>query len=110
MPPIQASAPASECGVPVSASERAALAVSVTGLTLAIVWSQSGNVATGTKTELANTSGNVTTKPADSAASGPRRVSPTYAKIQLSPRPKAGTIGTQPIAPDRPPVKRKPTR
>src|SRR3954463_3955953 len=110
MPPIQASAPASECGVPVSASERAALAVSVTGLTLAIVWSQSGNVATGTKTELANTSGNVTTKPADCAASAPRTVSATYAKIQLSAKPKTATIATQPIPPPGPPGKGKPIR
>src|SRR3954469_9649814 len=102
MPPIHASAPASECGVPVSASERAAFAVSVTGLTFAIVWSQSGNVAIGTKTELANRGGNVTPNPAACAAAAPRTVSATYAKIQQSTKPKAATIATQPIAPDRP--------
>src|SRR6059036_330359 len=99
MPPIHASAPASECDVPVSASDRAAFAVSVTGLTLAIVWSQSGNVAIGTKTELANTSGNVTTKPADCAASAPRTVSATYAKIQLRANPNAATTATDATAP-----------
>ena len=48
-----------------SANERAAFAVSVTGLTFANAFSQSGKVETGTNTELANTSGKVTTKPAD---------------------------------------------
>ena len=39
---------------------------------------------TGTNTELANTSGKITTKPAACAASAPRTVSATNAKIQLS--------------------------
>ena len=59
-------APASEDGVPgTSASERAAFAVRVTGLTFAKAWSQSGMVETGTNTELAKTRGKTTTKPAD---------------------------------------------
>jgi hypothetical protein len=65
IPQIQAAAPASDVGVPIRANERAAFAVSVTGLTFAKAFSQSGKVETGTKTELANTSGKVTTKPAD---------------------------------------------
>ncbi len=48
-------------------------------------------VATGTKTELANTSGKITTKPAACAASAPRTVSATNAKIQLNAKPKAAT-------------------
>ena len=52
-------------------------------------------VETGTKTELANTSGKITTKPADCAASAPRTVSATNAKIQLSASPKAATSATQ---------------
>src|SRR6201985_2208693 len=91
-PAIHASAPPREDGAPgTRASERAAFAASVTGLTFAITSSQLGRVETGTNTELANTSGNRTTKPADWAASAPRTVSATKAKIQLSARPKALT-------------------
>src|ERR1700748_2933435 len=91
-PAIQAIAPPREEGIPgTRARERAALAVSVTGLSFAITCSQLGKVDTGTNTELANTSGNRTTKPADWAASALRTVSATNAKIQLSARPKALT-------------------
>src|SRR5256885_11610310 len=91
-PAIQAIAPPREDGVPgTRAKERAAFAVRVTGLTLAIACSQPGKVETGTNTELANTSGNRITKPADWAASAPRTDSATKAKIQLSARPKALT-------------------
>lgn len=51
---------------------------------------------TGTNTELANTSGNRTTKPADWAASALRTVSATKAKIELNARPKALTSAMQP--------------
>src|ERR1700747_1491170 len=91
-PAIEAIAPPSEDGVPgTRASERAAFAVSVTGLALANACSQIGMLAIGTNTELANTSGNRTTKPADWAASAPRTVRATKAKIQLSASPKALT-------------------
>ena len=93
-----------------SAYERAASAVTVTGLTSAKAWSQSGMVETGTNTELAKTSGKTTTNPADWAASAPRTVSATKAKIQLSAKPKAATTATQASAPRTPPWKRKPTR
>jgi len=53
IPKIQASAPPSDCGDPVSAKDRAAFAVNVTGFALAIGCSYAGIVATGTKTELA---------------------------------------------------------
>src|SRR5436190_23054558 len=98
-PAIQAIAPPREDGVPgTRASERAAFAVRVTGLTFAIACSQPGNVETGTNTELANTRGNRTTKPADWAASALRTVRPRNAKIQLSARPKALTSTKQPTA------------
>src|SRR3954451_21685221 len=98
-PPIQAIAPGREEGVPgTRARERAAFAVRVTGLTFAKDCSQLGMLETGTNTELANTSGNRTTKPADWTASGPRTVSATNAKIQLSARPKALKSGMQPSA------------
>src|SRR3954454_18986124 len=91
-PRIQALAPASDAGTPPSSAKvRAVLAVSVTGLTFANACSQSGMLATGTNTELAKTSGKITTKPADCAASAPRTVSATNAKIQLSAKPKALT-------------------
>ena len=45
-------------------------------------------LSTGTNTELAKTSGKIATKPADCAASAPRTVSATKAKIQLSAKPK----------------------
>src|SRR5918911_4521734 len=109
-PPIQAAAAPSEAGPPVSAYERAASAVSVTGLTFANASSQPGIVATGTKTELAKTSGKTTTNPADCAASAPRTVSATKAKIQLSAKPKPATTASAASAPDTPPWKRKPTR
>jgi MFS family permease len=71
-PAIQALVAPSELGTPrSSAKERAVFAVSVTGFTFAIACSQLGMLETGTNTELANTSGNRTTKPADWAASGP---------------------------------------
>src|SRR3954462_3289751 len=98
-PAIQAIAPPREDGVPgTRARERAALAVRVTGLAFAITCSQLGSVETGTNTELAKTSGNRMTKPADWAASGLRTVSATNAKIQLSARPKALTSAMQPRA------------
>src|ERR1700760_1005190 len=91
-PAIQAMAPPREEGVPgTRASERAAFAVRVTGLTFATACNQLGRVETGTNTELANTSGNRITKPADWAASALRTVNATKAKIQLSARPKAAT-------------------
>ena len=72
MPTIQASEPASELGTPpVSAKVRAAFAVSVTGEASAIGCSQSGMLETGTKTELAKTSGNSSTNPAVCAVSAP---------------------------------------
>src|SRR5213076_2972519 len=109
-PAIQAIAPPREDGVPgTRASERAAFAVRVTGLTFAIAASQSGRVETGTNTELANTSGNRITKPADCAASALRTVSATKAKIQLSARPKALTTATHARACATPAWKRKPT-
>ena len=40
-------------------------------------------VATGTKTELANTSGKITTKPAAWAASAPRTVSAANGELDL---------------------------
>src|SRR3954467_11055751 len=89
-PPIQAIAPGREEGVPgTRARERAAFAVRVTGLTFANACSHLGMLETGTNTELANTSANRSTKPADWAASTLRTVSATNAKIQLSARPKA---------------------
>src|SRR3954465_12785239 len=107
---IQAIAPPREDGVPgTRASERAAFAVRVTGLTFAIAASQFGRVETGTNTELANTSGNRTTKPADWAASALRTVSAMNAKIQLSARPKALTRAMQPRAWAAPAWKPKPT-
>src|SRR3954452_11718471 len=107
-PQVHAAAPASDCGAPVSAYERAAFAVSVTGLTFANASSQSGKVDTGTNTELANTRGKVTTKPADCAASAPRTVSATNAKIQLRASPNAVTTTIAASAPATPPLKRKP--
>ena len=76
-----------------SAKARAASAVSVTGLISAKALSQSGMLTTGTNTELAKTSGKITTKPADCAASAPRTVSATKAKIQLSAKPNGGDDG-----------------
>src|SRR6266581_8714789 len=64
-PHIHAAAAPSDAVVPKSASERAALAVTVTGLIFANACSQSGKVKTGTNTELAKTSGKITTNPAD---------------------------------------------
>src|SRR3954451_15608931 len=108
-PQVHAAEPARDSGAPVSANDRAAFAVSVTGLTFANASSQPGKVDTGTNTELANTSGKVTTKPADCAASAPWTVSATNAKIQLRANPKAVTTATEARAPDTPPWKRKPT-
>src|ERR1700742_1332039 len=109
-PPIQAIAPGREDGVPgTRARERAAFAVSVTGLTFATVWSQLGMLETGTNTELANTSGNRSTNPADWAASALRTASATNAKIQLSASPNALTSATQPRAWAAPAWKPKPT-
>src|SRR6266487_2456112 len=90
-PPIHAAAAPSDAGVPKSANERAASAVTVTGLIFANACSQCGMVETGTNTELAKTSGKITTNPAVCAASAPRTVSATKAKIQLRAKPKAAT-------------------
>src|SRR5204862_5850970 len=110
-PPIHATVSPSEAGTPgVSAYERATSAVSVTGLASANVRSQSGMVETGTNTELANTSGKTTTKPADCAASAPRTVSATKANIQLSAKPNAATTASDASAWGTPAWKRKPTR
>src|SRR5918911_485632 len=108
-PPIQAAAAPSEAGPPVSAYERAASAVSVTGLAFANASSQPGMVATGTNPELAKTSGKTTTNPADCAASAPRTVSATKAKIQLSAKPKPATMAIEATAAPIPPWKRNPT-
>src|SRR5262249_60498344 len=108
-PPIQAAAAPSDAGVPNSASERAALAVTVTGLIFANACSQSGRVETGTNTELAKTSGKITTNPAVCAASAPRTVSATQAKTQLGAKPKAATTAMHATAPATPPWKRNPT-
>src|SRR6266699_5949785 len=107
-PRIQATVPPSELGTPpTSAYDRAVSAVSVTGLTFATAFSQSGMLDTGTKTELANTRGKMTTKPADCAASAPPTASATKAKIQLSANPKALTTATDTSAPGSPAWKRK---
>jgi hypothetical protein len=58
-------------------------------------------VETGTNTELANTRGKTTTNPADCAASAPRTVSATKAKIQLRAKPKAATTAIEATAPGR---------
>src|SRR6185295_10467663 len=102
-PTIHAAAAPSEAGAPVSANDRAASAVTVTGLTSAKPCNQLGMVEMGTNTELAKTSGKITTKPADCAASAPRTVRATKAKIQLSARPNAATTTTQASAPETPP-------
>src|SRR6478672_1015142 len=108
-PTIQATAPPSEDGVPgTRARERAAFAVRVTGLSFANDCSQLGMLETGTNTELANTSGNRITKPADWAASALRTVNATKAKIQLSARPKALTSAMHARACRTPAWKRKP--
>src|ERR1700758_5762718 len=109
-PPVQPAAAPSDAGGRTSASERAASAVTVTGLIVANACSQSGKVATGTNTELANTSGKITTNPAVCAVSAPRTVSATKAKIQLRAKPKAATTATHATAPATPPRKRNPTR
>src|SRR5437764_12913727 len=99
MPTIQASEPASESGTPpVSARVRAASAISVTGESLAIGCSQLGKVDTGTKTELAKTSGNSSTNPAVCADSAPRTTKETHAKIQQRANPKAAMRATHPSA------------
>src|SRR4029077_4230185 len=103
IPTIQASAPPSESGTPpVSASVRAASAVKVTGEALAIGCSQFGMLETGTKTELAKTSGNRSTKPAVCAVSAPRTTRETKAKIQLRANPKAATRTTHASAGTKP--------
>src|SRR3954467_15034683 len=108
-PPIQAAVAPCELGTPpTSANDRAVFAVSVTGLPLATACSQSGIVETGTNTELANTSGKMTTKPADCAASAPGTANATKAKIQLSANPKALTTATHANASSSPAWKRKP--
>src|ERR1700749_5325199 len=111
IPKIQSSDHQNELDTPpISAKWRAASAVSVTGETLAIVCSQLGRVETGTKTELAKTSGNRITKPAVCALSAPRTTRETKAKIQLRAKPKAATRATQATAGRRPASKRKPMR
>ena len=94
--------------LPPRANALAASAVRVTGLTLANASSQAGMLLTGTNTELAKTNGKIATKPADWAASAPRTVSATKAKIQLSARPKALTTATAASASSKVPWKRKP--
>src|SRR5882757_8773720 len=111
IPTIQASDQPSEFEAPpVSASLRAASAVKVTGETLAIGCSQPGVDDTGTKTELAKTSGNSNTNPAVCAVSAPRTTSETKAKIQLSANPNAATSATQASAAAMPAWNLKPTR
>src|SRR5712692_5866894 len=108
-PRIQATVPPSELGTPpTSAYDRAVSVVRVTRLTLAKACSQPGMLDTGTKTELANTTGKMTTKPADCAASAPPTASATKAKIQLSANPKALTTAMDASAPSSPAWKRKP--
>src|SRR3954470_12363821 len=110
-PAIQATAPPSDAGTPPSSAYvRAVFAVNVTGLAFANACSQSGKLATGTNTELANTSGKITTNPADCAASAPRTVSATKAKIQLSANPNALITPTHASAFTTPAWKRKPIR
>src|SRR4029077_8005641 len=102
MPTIQASDHPSDSGTPpVSARVRAASAVSVTGEASAIGCSQLGSVETGTKTELAKTSGNSSTNTAVCAVSAPRTTKETKAKIQLRANPKAATRATQASAGSR---------
>src|SRR6266566_9431342 len=108
-PPVHAAAAPSDAGVPKRASERAASAVTVTGLIVAIACSQSGKVETGTNTELAKTSGKITTNPAVCAVSAPRTVSATKAKIQERAKPKAATTAMHAAAPAAPTWKRNPT-
>ena len=67
-------------------------------------------VDTGTNTELAKTRGKIATNPADWAASAPRTVSATNAKIQLNAKPKAATTATDASAARSPAWKRKPIR
>ena len=67
-------------------------------------------LATGTNTELAKTSGKITTKPAAWAASAPRTVSATKAKIQLRAKPNALTMATEASAYSSPAWKRNPIR
>src|SRR6266851_7130354 len=109
-PRVHAAAAPSDADVPVSAYERAAPAVTVTGLTSANARSQLGMAKMGTNTELAKTSGKTTTNPAGCAASAPRTVSATKAKIQLRAKPKAATTATEASAPGAPPRNRNPTR
>src|SRR4029077_16802149 len=100
-----------ECGTPpVSASVRAASAVSVTGDALAIGASQFGSVETGAKNEMAKTSGNRSTNPAVCAVSAPRTTNETKAKIQLSANPNAATRPTHASAARTPAWKLNPTR
>src|SRR3954471_14775658 len=88
----QISVSAREAGRPgTRAYERAVFAVSVTGEASANVLSQSGMLCTGTNTDDANTSGKITTKPTDCAASDPRTISATKAKSQHSATPNAHT-------------------
>jgi hypothetical protein len=78
---------------------RAASAVSVTGEASAIGCSQL-MLDTGTKTELAKTSGNSNTNPAVCAVSAPRTTRETKAKIQLRANPKAATLDLEDLAAD----------
>src|SRR3954463_11230603 len=107
----QSSVSPSDGGRPsTSAYERAVFAVKVTGEASAKVFSQSGMLDTGTNTDEANTSGKITTKPSDCAASAPRTISATKAKIQLSATPNAHTTRIAATACVTPPWKRKPIR
>src|SRR2546429_9617516 len=107
-PPIHAAAAPSDAVVPKRASERAALAVTVTGLIAAKAWSQGGKVATGTNTELAKTSGKMTTNPAVWAVSAPRTGRAPTAKSQLGANAKAAAAATHPACPAIPPRHRTP--
>src|SRR6266851_3915584 len=108
-PPIHAAAAPGDAVVPKSASERAASAVTVTGLIAANACSQCGKVETGTNAELAKKGGKSPSNPAVCAASAPRTVSATKAKIQLRAKPKAATAAMHAAAPATPPWKRNPT-
>src|SRR5260370_5025463 len=109
-PPIHGAAAPSDAGVPQNANERAASAVTVTGVIFANACSQSGKVETGTNTELAKTSGKITTNPAVCAASAPRTVSATKAQIQLRAKPNPAATAIHATAPAAPPRKRNRTK
>src|SRR4029078_8160548 len=88
-----------DTGVRYGGGERAGWAVMVRWLIFANACSQAGKVETGTNTELANTSGKITTNPAVCAVSAPRTVSATKAKLHRTAKPKAATPTMHPTAP-----------